>query len=118
LARERQGDPPPVERADEVVDYTVADQAPGLRPAGPWRKNPRHDAVLRARLDRQNSGLEEGPQLATWDEISSEDDTDDRSVMFYPAEVTTNPFYRGREARSGSPDFRGWMGTLSAHVQR
>jgi hypothetical protein len=53
----------------EVVDYTKADAAPGLRPVAHHRQNPRHDAVTRARLDRQAQEPAADPELADWGDL-------------------------------------------------
>lgn len=92
----------------EIIDYTVADTAPGLRPrSGAYRTPLLHDrAAWASHQLAQKSGEGDGRRLS-WSEVEerAERPDDDRKVDFPSPEVSANVFYRrGRERPSGPPD--------------
>jgi hypothetical protein len=58
-------DPP-----DEVLEFGGDGRKPPTPgdPPKPWRQNPRHDHVTRARMDQTNSGDDEPDQM-TWGDL-------------------------------------------------
>jgi hypothetical protein len=74
------------DRHDEVVvDYSTGDALPGMRPVSQYRSSPRHDAVTRARLDRQAQDQDADAELASWDNLVAMRDRFGMRAVDFPA---------------------------------